>query len=136
MRAKNEMIHMIVLGVGGWTDESELLAISSFPQSSNYIKVRNYDDLRNFAERMADYLCNSKCIPTPEITICATESVFPPLRLQSVQQWQIYIVKIWMPPVPVQFSSFLCSFGEIWPNNRLAPPFGESPSGKSWIRRW
>ena len=86
MRAKNEMIHMIVLGVGGWTDESELLAISSFPQSSNYIKVRNYDDLRNFAERMADYLCNSKCIPTPEVTTCATVSVFPPLRLQPVQQ--------------------------------------------------
>ena len=77
---------MIVLGVGGWTDESELLAISSFPQSSNYIKVRNYDDLRNFAERMADYLCNSKCIPTPEVTICATVSVFPPLRLLTVNQ--------------------------------------------------
>ena len=72
---------MIVLGVGGWTDESELLAISSFPQSSNYIKVRNYDDLRNFAERMADYLCNSKCIPTSEIITCATVSVFPHLRL-------------------------------------------------------
>ena len=86
MRAKNEGIHMIVLGVGGWTDESELLAISSFPQSRNYIMVRNYDDLRNFAERMVDYLCNSKCITNPEVTSCTTKNVFPNVRVRSVQQ--------------------------------------------------
>ena len=60
IRAKNAGIHMIVLGVGGWTDESELLAIASYPPSRNYIRVRNYADLRNFAQRMADYLCNSE----------------------------------------------------------------------------
>ena len=51
---------MMVLGVGGWTDESELMAIASYPQDRNYIRVRNYGDLRNFATRMADYLCNSE----------------------------------------------------------------------------
>ena len=69
---------MIVLGVGGWTDESELLAISSFPQSRNYIMVRNYDDLRNFAERMADYLCNSKCILKLQVTTCTTKMYSQP----------------------------------------------------------
>ena len=60
VRAKNAGIHMMVLGVGGWTDESELMAIASYPQDRNYIRVRNYGDLRNFATRMADYLCNSE----------------------------------------------------------------------------
>ncbi len=60
MRAKNSGIHVIVIGVGDWTDESELMAIASYPQSSNYIPVERYSDLRNFATRMADYICNSR----------------------------------------------------------------------------
>ena len=41
-------------------------------------------------------------------------------------------------PLSVQFLSLSCSFWEkIWPNNRLAPPFGiGTPSGKSLIRHW
>lgn len=60
LRAKRSGIHMIVLGVGGWTDESELRAIASFPQTRNYIRVRNYADLRNFADRLTDYICNGE----------------------------------------------------------------------------
>lgn len=59
MEAKKAGIHLIVLGVGGWTDESELMAIASYPEEQNYIRVRNYADLQNFATRLADYICNS-----------------------------------------------------------------------------
>ena len=41
-------------------------------------------------------------------------------------QWRIYIVKVWTSP-PVQFSSFLCSFGKFWPNNKPGPPCGLAP---------
>ncbi len=74
VRAKQAGIHMIVLGVGGWTDESELWAIASFPQTRNYIRVRNYADLRNFGERLVDYICNSRS-PLPGLKGPFTPSV-------------------------------------------------------------
>ena len=40
-----------------------------------------------------------------------------------LQQWRIYIVKLWTHALRSNFFHFHAVFGKFWPNNRLAPPF-------------
>lgn len=60
IRVKKQGIHVIVVGVGDWLDETELLAMASFPHDQNLLRVRTYAELPNFVERTKDLLCNSK----------------------------------------------------------------------------
>ena len=46
----------------------------------------------------------------------------------SLFQWRIYIVKLWpRAPSRSNFLHFHAVFGEIWPNNSLAPPLWRNP---------
>ena len=53
-------MHILVIGVGGWTDEYELMAIASDPYQQSYFKVRRYNDLAGIATDIGALLCNSK----------------------------------------------------------------------------
>ena len=46
--------------MGDWVDKMELQVLSSYPASSNYIQVDDFEALETIEEKMADIICNSK----------------------------------------------------------------------------
>ena len=53
--------HIIVVGVGGWTDQMELTQMASFPQKKmNKVDVRRFNDLPSKKKQVVDMICNSK----------------------------------------------------------------------------
>ena len=51
---------LLNLGVGDWVDKMELQVLSSYPATSNYIQVDDFQALETIVEKMADIICNSK----------------------------------------------------------------------------
>jgi hypothetical protein len=56
---KKSGVHVITMGIGGWTDDEELMAIASYPYDGNRIDVKSYGDLVRFSQTIVDIFCNS-----------------------------------------------------------------------------
>ena len=50
--AKDEGIHIISIGVGGWLDKAELNNMVSYPKDQNMFLVPNYESLDNIVENI------------------------------------------------------------------------------------
>ena len=59
--ARKRGIHVIVIGIGDWTDEYELVGMASYPYGSNYVKVGKFAQLDSQADRITQLLCDSEC---------------------------------------------------------------------------
>ena len=51
---------MIVIGIGGWTDDLELTQMASAPHHKNKVDVRNFNDLQGITQQLIDMVCDSK----------------------------------------------------------------------------
>ena len=60
MRARNDGIYMISVGIGGGVDEQELRGMASSPEDQNVLTVSNFDSLNQISNRLTDSLCDSK----------------------------------------------------------------------------
>ena len=51
---------MIVVAIGGWTDDEELIGMATFPYEKNVVRVNNVRALDAIRGRLRDLLCNSE----------------------------------------------------------------------------
>lgn len=57
--AKKKGIHVIVVAIGSWTDNEELIGMSTFPYEKNVVRVNNVAALDTIRGRLRDLLCNN-----------------------------------------------------------------------------
>ncbi len=57
---KQAGVHIITIGVGGWTDEYELIRLASYPYATNKIDVRRFSALLDVKDRIRNLVCNSE----------------------------------------------------------------------------
>lgn len=60
IQLKKSGVHIISIGVGGWTDEEELNGIASYPHEGNRINVKSYEDLMAQTDGVLNIMCNSE----------------------------------------------------------------------------
>lgn len=60
LQLKKSGVHIVTVGVGGWTDEAELNSIASYPHESNMIAVKSYASLQQFTQNILDIVCNGQ----------------------------------------------------------------------------
>lgn len=58
--AKMSGIHVVTIGIGDWADVYALNAMSSYPYTSNALKVDRYSDLSQLLGRIRNTICDSK----------------------------------------------------------------------------
>ena len=59
--ARRAGIHIIVVGLGTWTDENELAGMASHPYKDvNKMSAPRYEQLDDHLDRLRDLICNSE----------------------------------------------------------------------------
>ena len=75
--ARKQDMTLITVGVGANLDDSELLAVASYPSDQNYFKSDNFNNLDNLASNLISAICNGEC----HISCCLPE------QLSVVMSW-------------------------------------------------